>query len=93
MSSKEFTGLDSYAAGGGRGFHNLLGTFSDADFCDGDGDRESNLFRVDVVVLSPRGRENNEFPLVHKTWVHFLLLCFKYLPFLSHLVSEGFKTN
>ena len=45
------------------------------------------------AALSPRGRENSEFPVVHKTWVHFLLSCFKYLPFLSHLVSEGFKTN
>ena len=45
------------------------------------------------AALSPRGRENSEFPVVYKTWVHFLLSCSKYLPFLSHLVSEGFKTN
>ena len=27
----------------------LLGTFSNADFCEGDGDRKSNLFPVDVL--------------------------------------------
>ena len=26
-----------------------IGTFSNADFCDGDGDRKSNLFPVDVL--------------------------------------------
>ena len=77
---------------------NTLGTFSNADFCDGDGDRKSSLFPVDVLHFggkpsSLRADVRTEFPVVHKMWVNFLLSYFKYLPFLSHLVSEGFKTN
>ena len=30
-------------------FHEVIGTFSNADFCDGDGDRKSNLFPVAVL--------------------------------------------
>ena len=77
----------------------VLGTFSNADFCVGDGDRKSNLFPVEVLhfggkpfSLGADVRTVN-FPLSTKREYIFFLLPIKYPPFLSDLVSDGFKTN